>query len=128
MTNQEIFDTVLNHLFTQKVAAYDTDEHGCSYRDPNGNTCAVGCLISTEQYHPDMEGLGVAELREHFPHLAPLFPLEQLPLLVRLQQLHDTYMPRAYGTEPTRSLADVAKRAQDLAANFGLIFTHPQGT
>jgi hypothetical protein len=59
MTPQEIFSKVYNHLMTQhQQAAYPTDcgEMGCRYRTGTGLKCAVGCLISDENYIEEMEG------------------------------------------------------------------------
>lgn len=88
MTEQEIFDKVVVHLANQKVKSTDgaTDEGGiCLYRGPEGRMCAVGCLLSDEEYSPDMEG-------------RPVFMMPQLPsrlqghlrFLERLQKAHDS--------------------------------------
>jgi hypothetical protein len=34
----------------------------CSYRDENGNACAVGCLIPDNAYDPSFENAGIAGL------------------------------------------------------------------
>jgi hypothetical protein len=56
MTTQEIFDTVVNHLFTQGRPAIDDSTGYCKYLSKSGLKCAVGCLIKPEHYHPEMEG------------------------------------------------------------------------
>lgn len=33
----------------------------CLYRTPDGHACAVGCLISDDDYTPELEGLGTIE-------------------------------------------------------------------
>lgn len=52
-TEQEVFDQVCNHLMEQDVASIN-DSSTCLYRHGTLK-CAAGCLISDEEYHPDME-------------------------------------------------------------------------
>ncbi len=60
MTNQEVFDTVVNHLRQQgQQCVSDDDEIGCAYRGPNGMKCAVGALIPDELYDEAFEGKNV---------------------------------------------------------------------
>lgn len=55
MTNQEIFDRVVRHLAKQgRPAAYD--DGTCAYRMPDGEACAIGCLIPDENYSRRLEG------------------------------------------------------------------------
>lgn len=89
MDRQEIFDTVARHLLTQKVPA--TDHLGiCQYLADDGKKCAVGCLITAEEYHPKMEGHGVKELLRKF-ELARFAPF--IELLESLQAVHDDRDP-----------------------------------
>lgn len=55
--DQEIFDKVVTHLFTQKVKCVD-DKGRCVYRF-NGLSCAAGCLIPDEEYNPSLEGTSI---------------------------------------------------------------------
>jgi hypothetical protein len=85
---QEVFDIVVNHLFTQGRPAYDGDQ-GCMYRAPDGLRCAVGVLIPDDLYVPEFETnssdkvihdlfkSGLADWREHEK------------LLFALQDAHD---------------------------------------
>lgn len=57
MTRQEIFDTVATHLITQGRRAWTGTN--CMYLAPNGDRCAIGCLIPDDLYTPEMEGSGV---------------------------------------------------------------------
>lgn len=65
MNRQEVFNKVSKHLLTQKVRAISAgrasseDSNGCMYKDPSGNKCAVGCLISENLYTPMLEGQSV---------------------------------------------------------------------
>lgn len=56
MTAQEIFDTVAKHLLTQNQKC--VKDMVCQYRH-NGLKCAVGCLISDEDYRPEIEGFNI---------------------------------------------------------------------
>lgn len=87
MTNQEIFDTVAQHLLTQNSRAIDTGGL-CSYRAPDGKKCAVGILIPDNSYKPHFEGFSVSALISH--NLLPDFSTEQSTLLFSLQRIHDT--------------------------------------
>jgi len=56
MNRQEVFNTVRKHLLKQNAKA-ETWGGSCRYRTAEGLKCAVGCLIASEHYHPDFEGL-----------------------------------------------------------------------
>lgn len=76
-TAQEVFDQVANHLLTQNQKSED-NEGLCFYKNRNLK-CAVGCLISEEEYSPEFEN-------------QPIFSLNiktHIELLQKLQRLHD---------------------------------------
>lgn len=53
---QEVFDQVAKHLLTQKEQCRTSDRNGeCVYLNEKGQKCAAGCLISTEEYKPEMD-------------------------------------------------------------------------
>lgn len=52
-TEQEVFDYVAKHLIKQGVKSVDGPD--CMYRGVNGTMCAVGCLISDEEYDIKMD-------------------------------------------------------------------------
>lgn len=56
VTKQDIFERVWVKLTAQGVAS--ADDTGCSYRGPNQTCCAVGHLISDEEYDPEMDRQG----------------------------------------------------------------------
>lgn len=60
LTEQQIFDKVVTHLFTQgRKAGFPPLLNGkliCRYRTPEGLSCAAGCLIKDEHYTPSLEG------------------------------------------------------------------------
>ena len=97
MNAQEIFDTVAKHLAKQGHQARNGAT--CSYRTPNGDKCAVGCLIIDEEYSPEMDtplradngthliGTGVESLMKR--GLLPERFTPFISLLGALQQNHD---------------------------------------
>lgn len=82
MTKQEIFDIVAKHLLTQNCKALGLDGR-CSYRGDAGTKCAVGILISDEEYYPEMEGFNVTGLK------LPDRLLPHIDFLTRFQIIHD---------------------------------------
>lgn len=87
MDDQEIFDTVAEHLFRQGTRSYAMDR-GCLYRGPDGTKCAVGCLIQDDDYTPNMENKSVYALEED--GLLPKYLMKNIRLLSSLQMVHDT--------------------------------------
>ncbi len=94
MTNQEIFNKVLAHLRTQGRASTSNTNMSCLYRGPDGDKCAVGCLIPDDKYDPAMEGRRAEDVLGEWPD-ALGFPATYytLELLRYLQCAHDQYMP-----------------------------------
>lgn len=112
MTNQEAFDKAAAHLLQQgrRAVAPIRNADGsfvsgggtaCRYRAPNGDACAIGCLIPDDEYLPSMEGcsaarliLGRVEDRVFVPppSLAGLDP----SLLASLQSVHDDASPEGW--------------------------------
>jgi hypothetical protein len=93
MDSQAIFDTVITHLVTQKVQSLQ-EWGACSYRGINGTSCAVGCLISDEDYKDEMDDndecdSSIEYVLNHFHHLPEWMKLHR-DLLSDLQRLHDT--------------------------------------
>lgn len=89
-SEQEIFDTVARHLILQGVRSNRPGQRRpiiCGYRGQDGTSCAVGCLISDEEYDEDMEGRGVQYLLEEFVEDDISHRTENL--LSRLQEVHD---------------------------------------
>lgn len=84
MTNQETFDRVAEHLLKQDAKSL---RHGaCAYRGDAGLKCAVGCLISDEDYEYGIEGCGVWSTRLlEWCHRNGY----SAALLSHLQQVHD---------------------------------------
>lgn len=91
MKNQEIFETVSRHLFTQGKRSVSGSGSSCLYRGPNGTSCAVGFLIPDDQYNPDMEFMGVDRLIANFVDTTPVLKSlkRNVGLLGHLQSAHD---------------------------------------
>ncbi len=106
LTEQEIFDKVVGHLFKQGKRAtrwtwcrkYDASTHSgwsdaqdytetCAYRSDEGLKCAIGILIPDGLYDKKMEGIRVAMMIEDYE--LPAYFKNNAALLDSLQQAHD---------------------------------------
>lgn len=88
MTNQDLLDTVSEHLLTQmeRSAIEVGNELHCRYRGPNGLKCAIGCLIPDEKYKPELETI-IASNSAILSAAGLTF--EQSALVEELQNIHD---------------------------------------
>jgi hypothetical protein len=83
-----IIDWVEDHLMRQGRASELHQRNGIinAYRGEGDTKCAIGCLISDQDYDPKIEGKTV----EQIFYLMPFHCSEAIEsLLVRLQSLHD---------------------------------------
>lgn len=107
MNAQEIFDKVVSHLLTQGCKSYDSLTETCRYRGPNDTKCAIGCLITDEQYRPWMESATLNKLldpnifggpeRQYLDaQFAWMKPHQKL--LQQLQDCHDGLPPSHWET------------------------------
>ncbi len=96
MTNQEILDKVANHLLIQNEKAWDEESLVCRYLDPEGNKCAVGCLIPEEQYSSKLEGLIASD--DEIKNLPCMQGLD-IDFLRDLQLIHDANDPHEWRKE-----------------------------
>jgi hypothetical protein len=83
-TAQEIFNLCATHLLTQNEHSYSR-HNACMYRNPNGLKCALGVLISDEEYCGDMESKGITTLLREFGISHSIHH----DLLHDLQRVHD---------------------------------------
>ena len=91
MKNQTIFNKVLEHIRSMKHQSLNASGN-CVYRTPDGNKCAVGCLIPNKDYSPKMDNIDSTEISSvwhRFKALKRLFKDDQLELLRDLQKVHD---------------------------------------
>ena len=106
MDAQEIFDKVVAHLAKQGQRAIVTGG-SCMYLAPNGDMCAVGCLIG-DAYVFDMEGKLVSELVSIYG-----LPFENhINMLTALQHAHD----RSF------TVLGLVERLQTIATTYKLEF------
>lgn len=94
MNAQEIFDKVVAHLRQQNTVCRAPDGM-CLYRNDQGLSCAVGCLISDEEYSLSMEENTVVQMlhSEHCPISLRDRLASYIPLLTQLQKIHDNDLP-----------------------------------
>lgn len=121
MTNQEAFDKVVAHLFTQRAKSVQGGE--CRYRmvteDGEFRMCAIGALIPANEYHPKLEGKTVVEIQPYVPALRGLDTM----LLRRLQTVHDGIGTASYGLD-TRDLKYLESKLRGIANMHGLEYNY----
>jgi len=86
-----IIQHVARHLILQNQRSYDED---CKYKS-EGLSCAVGCLVSDEEYDPEMEGAAIRDKR--FDKFG--IGAQRRALLNSLQLVHDSMMPYEWHNE-----------------------------
>jgi len=84
MTAQEVLNTVAQHLLTQGQKSVNGASM-CRYRNTQGLKCAVGCLLTDDEYSPKMEGGRV----DTIPHLLPARLRVHVGLMRSSQFIHD---------------------------------------
>ena len=92
--NQECYDRVKNWLLVQRAVSTNGDR--CLYRGPNGLCCAIGALLTDEEYDPSMETISVSSLvfLKRFKKAAIKFQNVDRSFLTRLQSIHDDMLAR----------------------------------
>lgn len=125
---QVIFDTVVDHLFTQGRPA-KTILNGaltCAYRGDDGTKCAVGCLLDDEQYDPDLEGNNVQDeavqlalgLRVTDVLMSDELVQRRIDLLAALQHVHD-WEPN-WMRDDDGKLIELPYKLREVAVIYGL--------
>jgi hypothetical protein len=94
MNKQEIFTTVATHLLTQNEKALDEDNN-CVYRTDSGLKCAIGCIITDEMYHRDMDeqSMTALQLIKADRFTMPDWFCDNVMEFVELQSIHDCLDP-----------------------------------
>lgn len=103
---QSVFNHVVNHLREQEIKSKDPHDR-CMYRGKLGTMCAVGCLISDDEYDVKMEHKTVSYVVNHYECLNWMG--KHSSLLGRLQECHD-YIP----------IIDWEMEFKDIAKEFDL--------
>ena len=87
---QEIFDFVACHLLTQNAKAVE-DSGTCLYRHGDLK-CAVGALISDEDYDCSFEMNSIKILNDKKETIFSDIEKSKLEFLMHLQEIHDDYV------------------------------------
>lgn len=86
---QDVFNYIANHLLTQNKKS-QTCHFNCAYKGENNTKCAVGCIVSSKEYRPSMEGKSSTKIiNDHNPLVTNI---DMLNMLRDLQILHDGAM------------------------------------
>lgn len=96
MTKQETFNKVALHLLKQYKPSY-VPGVGCLYRGKDGLKCAVGCLISDDNYSQDLEHKSATTREVQIALKASGVDVDDsIFMLDRLQTIHDVYEPERW--------------------------------
>ena len=90
----EIFNYVIDHLKKQGCQSFFEERIMCAYRGDEGTMCAVGCLMTDDEYHPSLEGTAIDHLLDK-KTLAPRLDdriKPNLNMLMDLQNFHDSIL------------------------------------
>lgn len=111
MNKQEIFDKVKTHLLRQGKKSLGTvrsEGRVPRYKNDEGLTCAIGCLLDSDAYSEELEGRSVSEpMVEEALRKSGVVPehVDDYTLLRELQKVHDISPPEWW----ERKLWDVAQ-------------------
>jgi hypothetical protein len=102
-TPLEIIDYVTPLMLAQNAKSWDTDQEQCSYRGDGGLKCAIGHIMSDDEWN----ALSVNDQFAGVIIAAELFdvPVLYWSLLQKLQMIHDVIEP----DEWEYSLADLRR-------------------
>jgi len=108
MKKKQVFQTVATHLLTQNSTSTADDSDDCKYQNGAGKQCAVGVLIDSKNYKPELEGnatdaLEVIQAIEK--SLDTHITKSDRDLLCKLQDIHD-YSPVDGWREELEELSD----------------------
>ena len=122
LSRQQIYNKVRKYLLTQKVQCFSAPSLKiCAYRNAEGQSCAVGCLVSTTAYDESIEGGTVGDIISDVTALCGNPDKLQeiltatigrklqdadLALLDDLQNCHDSVKPRFWKTRLNKIARD----------------------
>jgi hypothetical protein len=117
MNRQQLFDVMCAGLLKQNARSTAFDGLRCQYRGDRGTKCAIGMLIPDAIYDRNLEFMGVKDLCERIGRTpegarAANVLRAHLPLLMRMQDIHDSALP-----------CDWRSAMREAAAAFNLRFT-----
>ena len=118
MNAQDIFDMAVTSVIAQGRPSVTLDDAGtpdrCAYRGPDGARCAVGWLITDEEYKPEMEGCDVSQLNRQ--GLLPSRLADHVDMLMEVQSAHDD----ASGVTAAEFVQRFSRRARWVALDWHL--------
>lgn len=119
MNRQFVFDTIVNHAFSQQKCAVNSFGK-CRYRTDNGLKCFIGALIPDSMYDKEMEGRGVLDIAQNYPEFCDYWQIGEsdLLLLADLQMLHDMKIKR--DANRNFDLQNMYKRFSECATIYSL--------
>jgi hypothetical protein len=126
-TTQQVYDFVVNHLRRQGGPAVDASGT-CLYRAARNYKCGVGCLITDEEYSPDIEGTDIETLSEGPDSALPVFFLRHNELLLDMQNIHDAQAHHLYDLSTGHKVFNTDKleaALQQCAMAFDLTYKEP---
>lgn len=91
-SRSDVFNHVIEHLRKQGTKSLVHHEDMCAYRGDGGTMCAVGCLITDDEYSSSFEENTVDILvQEGLPNSSLMARIEpNLDMLSELQYFHDS--------------------------------------
>ena len=104
MSLKAIFAKVSKHLIKQNAKSTDSDGD-CVFRNYQGQSCAIGCLIPEDRYESSFEGELLEEdedLQHVLKHAIGVNPKKRaakIELLQALMAVHDRFEPDEWKTE-----------------------------
>ncbi len=100
-TIRQLFDFVKNHLLTQNEKSFSEVRGYCMYRQ-GSLKCAIGCLISDEQYNGELENklLFVTSSVDEAVNnsIGRELTYDDRVILRKLQHIHDWNIPAIWAT------------------------------
>lgn len=120
---QGAFDKAVRGILAQGRRSFSIGNGVCLYRSGDGCKCAVGHLISDEEYNKEFESLGAINLIERFEisSLKPFCFKEGFDFIGDLQSVHDyAKCDHNYPERDVTFLASFKERAKDFAKKYNL--------
>lgn len=115
MEAQELFDESCSKVLAQGKPAVDCG--WCAYRTSDGLACAVGALITDDEFalikHGGYNGASASSLADHM--LLPARLRKHVKLLSALQRCHDSA-----SIHPPTFISSFARYARTMAKELGL--------
>ncbi len=116
MTEQSILDRLWQHFVVERKPFGLSEDGVCQYRAESGACCAVGLFIPDDEYTPDMEHMGPADIGEELH-----WPAEVVPLLEQAQNVHDEAALLGQRRGPMDPYEEIQRRLEMMAEAYELV-------